>query len=59
MSEERDGQSLIDDQEVEFDDKTLRRVRERVLSAEKDKLNLDIPQGINNEIEEIIREEIR
>lgn len=36
----------------------LARIRERVLAAEKDKLNLDNPRGINNEIEQIIEEEI-
>lgn len=48
----------LDDADIEFDDATLRRIRERVLSAEKEKLNLDTPRGINNEIEEIIREEV-
>lgn len=36
----------------------LATIRERVLQAEKEKLNLDLPRGINNEIEQIIREEI-
>lgn len=36
----------------------LDRVRKRVLEAEKNKLNLKLPRGINNDIEEIIREEI-
>lgn len=48
----------IDDTDVEFDDAELRRIRERVLSAEKEKLNLENPRGINNNIEAIIREEI-
>lgn len=48
----------LDDADIEFDDATLRRIRERVLSAEKEKLNLDLPRGINNEIEEIIRAEV-
>ena len=34
------------------------RIRERVLKAEKEKLHLDLPRGIKNEIEEIVREEI-
>ncbi|MFD1646893.1 hypothetical protein [Haloarchaeobius litoreus] len=36
----------------------IRTIRERVLQAEKDKLHLDLARGINDEIEEIIREEI-
>jgi hypothetical protein len=36
----------------------LANIRERVLQAEKEKLNLDLPRGINDEIEQIIREEI-
>jgi len=48
----------LDDADIEFDEETLRRIRERVLSAEKEKLNLDTPHGINNEIEETIREEV-
>jgi hypothetical protein len=47
------------DEEVTIPAETLVRIRERVLKAEKDKLNLDNPIGINNEIEEIIREEIK
>ena len=46
------------ERELEFDQQTLTRIRERVLTAEKNKLHLDLPRGINNEIEEIIREEI-
>lgn len=51
-------QPSLDTADLELDDATLRRIRERVLSAEKEKLNLDLPRGINNEIEEIIREEV-
>jgi hypothetical protein len=57
MSESQGG-TPIEERELEFDDATLRRVRERVLQAEKDKLNLDNPRGIINDIEQIIREEI-
>jgi hypothetical protein len=39
-------------------DETLKQIRERVLTAEKDKLDLDLARGINNEIEDIIREEV-
>lgn len=46
------------EEDVSVDDQTLARVRERVLIAEKEKLHLDLPRGINNEIEEIIREEV-
>lgn len=46
-------------EELEFDDETLQRIQERVLEAEKEKLNLDLPRGINNEIEQIIREEVK
>ena len=52
------GSGGIDEQELEIPEQTLRRIRERVLQAEKEKLHLDLPRGINNEIEEIIREEI-
>lgn len=44
--------------EVTIPRKKLARIRQRVLEAEKEKLNLDNPLGINNEIEQIIREEI-
>ncbi len=46
------------DEEVAIPEETLKQIRERVLKAEKDKLNLDLPRGINDEIEKIIREEI-
>lgn len=35
-----------------------KKIRERVLKAEKEKLHLDLPRGINDEIEAIVREEI-
>jgi len=46
------------DEDVSVADSKLRRVRERILEAEKEKLHLDLARGINNDIEEIIREEI-
>lgn len=36
----------------------LARIRERALTAEKEKLNLDNPKGVVNNIEQIIEEEI-
>ena len=44
--------------EIDIPKSTQRRVQEKVLKAEKEKLNLDLPRGINNEIEQIIRDEI-
>lgn len=58
MSDAADANTPLDERELEIDDATLRRIRERVLKAEKEKLNLDLPRGINNEIEQIIREEV-
>lgn len=49
----------VENADLEFDKETLRKIRERVLQAEKDKLNLDLPRGINDEIEQIVREEIQ
>lgn len=46
------------DEEINIPPEKLVTIRERALQAEKDKLNLDLPRGINNEIEQIIREEI-
>lgn len=48
----------IAEEEIDISEQKLRRIRKRVLEAEKGKLHLDLPRGINNEIEEIIREEI-
>ncbi|WP_222913473.1 hypothetical protein [Natrinema sp. SYSU A 869] len=44
--------------EISIPDGTRKRIRERVLAAEKEKLNLDNPMGINDDIETIIEEEI-
>lgn len=49
----------ISDDDVTITTEKRRQIRERVLQAEKAKLHLDLPRGINNEIEEIVREEIR
>lgn len=49
----------LSDTEVSITPEKLRTIRERALNAEKDKLHLDLARGINNEIEEIIREEIK
>lgn len=48
----------IADEDVSISKDKLKRVRERVLEAEKDKLHMDNPLGVVNDIEEIIREEI-
>lgn len=50
MDEDGDG--------VEISERELARIRKRVLAAEKEKLNLRNPRGINNDIERIIKEEI-
>jgi hypothetical protein len=43
-------------EDVEDDDIT--RIMQRVLEAEKGKLHMTYPQGINNEIQSIIEEEV-
>ncbi|WP_229121693.1 hypothetical protein [Halapricum desulfuricans] len=48
----------VSDEEVSITRDKLVKVRERVLEAEKEKLHLDLARGINDEIEQIIREEI-
>lgn len=48
----------LGDREMEISDRALARIRKRVLAAEKEKLNLRLPRGINQDIEQIIREEI-
>jgi hypothetical protein len=48
----------IADENVKITKEKRQRIRERVLQAEKDKLHLDNPRGIINDVEEIIREEI-
>jgi hypothetical protein len=39
-------------------DQQVTRIMERVLQAEKEKLHMKIPQGINNEIESILEQEV-
>lgn len=41
------------------DDETIRRTIRRVLQAEEDKLHMDLPRGINDEIQAIIEDEIK
>ena len=41
------------------DDETIRRTMRRILLAEEDKLHMDLPRGINDEIQAIIEEEIK
>ena len=53
-----DEQVSVDKEDIEFDQSELRQIRERVLEAEKEKLNLDNPMGVVNDIEDIIREEV-
>jgi len=41
------------------DEDTIRRTMRRILQAEEDKLHMDLPRGINDEIEAIIEDEIK
>jgi hypothetical protein len=41
------------------DNETIRRAMRRILQAEEDKLHMDLPRGINDEIEAIIEDEIK
>ena len=41
------------------DEATIRRTMRRILQAEEDKLHMDLPRGINDEIEAIIEDEIK
>lgn len=58
MSESSGSRSEISEDEFELDEAKLRRIRERVLKAEKEKLHMDLPRGVINDIEDIVREEI-
>lgn len=58
MSDLSEEERKMNKQESGVPQETLQRIRERVLQAEKDKLHLDLPRGINDEIEAIVREEI-
>lgn len=42
----------------DVDDEVAKRLMERVLQAERDKLHMGNPLGINDDIESIIEEEI-
>jgi hypothetical protein len=41
------------------DTETVRRAMRRILQAEQDKLHMDSPTGINNEIQSIIEDEVQ
>lgn len=41
------------------DDELIQRTMRRILQAEEDKLHMDNPRGINNEIQSIIEDEIK
>lgn len=43
----------------DVDEETIRRTMRRVLQAEQDKLHMEKPLGINNEIQSIIEDEIK
>lgn len=58
MNKNREESQSLEDEELVINEETLRRIRELVLQAEKEKLHLDLPRGVINEIEEIVREEI-
>jgi len=49
---------MNDDNIPEIEEETRKRIRERVLQAEKDQLHLDRPHGIIPEITDIIESEI-
>ena len=49
---------MTDDLPDSVDKKQIKRIMERVLKAEKDKLHMGNPKGINNDIEQIIEEEV-
>jgi hypothetical protein len=50
--------SGAEDDDVSVSDSKLTRIQNRTLKAEKEKLHLDNPRGIINDIEAIIREEV-
>lgn len=41
------------------DEETIQRAMRRVLEAERDKLHMDLPHGINNELQQIIEDEVK
>jgi hypothetical protein len=48
----------LSDPPDDIDDEVLKRLMERVLEAERDKLHMGNPRGINGDIESIIEEEV-
>lgn len=40
------------------DEETIERAMRRVLQAEKDKLHMDLPRGIKNDIQRIMEDEV-
>jgi len=42
-----------------IDEATVRRTMRRILQAEEDKLHMDLPRGINDEIQSIIEDEVK
>jgi hypothetical protein len=46
------------DTEVDVDEEAVKRIRERVLEAEKKQLHLKRPHGIIPEIQQIVEEEV-
>lgn len=48
----------LNDSNIDLEEDKLIQIRERVLQAEKEKLHMDLPRGVINDIEEIIREEV-
>jgi len=58
MSNYPDNRGQFGEGNLEIDQAKLRRIRERVLNAEKEKLHLDNPRGVVNDIEDIVREEM-
>lgn len=46
------------DVEVDIDEQAVKRIRERVLEAEKEQLHLKLPRGIIPEIKQIVEEEV-
>lgn len=58
MSQIPDDRVEVDEDDLKLNQAEVRRIRERVLKAEKEKLHMDLPRGVVNDIEDIVREEI-
>ena len=43
----------------DIDEDSIRRTMRRILQAEEDKLHMDSPKGINEEIQSIIEDEVK